>query len=238
MCGRADGRCREHPCVLSWLLCVDLLPWEAFITVPFLGRAGPHVPWLGSPGFGALGFALGRRDAWTGMFVVFSFHRVLFFAALYPCALRCVVAAKVWNGLWCADREFECDYGYMGGADDLCVPYLPMDDPAAAPSSGPCGGGGEPVCRGSALAGVVPLCLSSPSPLSFHCVLQWIAGSWTAASFVCHVHLYRLVVQHHSCEQEPSTAFWRWRPAAHILWYQHAVQALSSFNWQRQHQLQ
>lgn len=66
----------------------------------------------------------------------------------------CLVPMRHTGGCWLADREYECDHGFMGGPDGLCVPYKPTFD-ADAPAGGPCGKGGEPVCSGNQMAGAL-----------------------------------------------------------------------------------
>ena len=76
----------------------------------------------------------------------------------------------------CAGRDppYECDYGFVGGEDDICVEYVPPGSapavppvetpttppvtptPPPPPASTPCGGGGQPVCAGDNLIGVPP----------------------------------------------------------------------------------
>lgn len=46
----------------------------------------------------------------------------------------------------------ECDFGFVGGARGLCVPFGASGDAPAPPAS--CGGGGQPVCAGADLEGV------------------------------------------------------------------------------------
>lgn len=48
-----------------------------------------------------------------------------------------------------AGREFECDFGFVADDSGICVPFTPI-------GTG-CGGGGQPVCTGADLDGMISL---------------------------------------------------------------------------------
>ena len=47
----------------------------------------------------------------------------------------------------CAGRDYECDTGFVGGADGICVPYM---------RARTCGDEGLPTCKGAEMNGMPP----------------------------------------------------------------------------------